>query len=179
MGISYSSGAYKQMTNLYRSVYTSAVDFDTIINRVVRTPVNCMSVEDGEAVIEKKVDRKLVSFRLPEDLLESLRSKADYSGISVTELVCRLLRQGLAEENTDDRIVALENELRDLRQRIKQPSTSNNVTHALLYPLQSQTPATYEAPSGLEQRMDKLEALISVLTDRMTGQHSETHTDTK
>lgn len=73
--------------------------------------------------------------------------------------------------------MALEHELRELRQRIRQPETNSNVTHALLYPLQSQTPVTYEAASALEQRMDKLEALISVLADRITAQNPKTHDD--
>jgi hypothetical protein len=75
-------------------------------------------------------NRKLVSFRLPDDLMQDLRTTADHDSISVTELVCRLLRQGLkshADRSTEDsddrvemlvdkRIASLEEELQDLKQ---------------------------------------------------------------
>jgi len=74
--------------------------------------------------------RKLVSFRLPDDLMQDLREQADRVSISVTELVCRFLRQGLKTHQDhppedgdeqvkmlmDKRIVSLEEELQDLKQ---------------------------------------------------------------
>lgn len=70
-----------------------------------------------------KSEKKLVSFRLPEDLLEALRDRADQDNTTVTELVCRLMRQGL-QTSTDDRISALEDEMRELRQ-LKQVNFGN------------------------------------------------------
>jgi hypothetical protein len=41
------------------------------------------------------MEKKLVSFRLPDDLMQGLKAKAETEGVSVTELVCRFSRQGL------------------------------------------------------------------------------------
>lgn len=41
------------------------------------------------------MEKRLVSFRLPERLLEELKLKAQADGVSVTELVCRFSQQGL------------------------------------------------------------------------------------
>jgi hypothetical protein len=90
-------------------------------------------------------NRKLVSFRLPDDLMDALREQSDHDGISVTELVCRLLRQGLrhsqeadaAESNlVDQRIAILEEELRELK-TTKPPMQS--VTPTALHTLLAQS----------------------------------------
>lgn len=47
--------------------------------------------------------RKLVSYRLADDLQQALKDRASSEGISATELVNRLLRQGLATESPGDR----------------------------------------------------------------------------
>ncbi|EKQ68294.1 hypothetical protein OsccyDRAFT_2821 [Leptolyngbyaceae cyanobacterium JSC-12] len=159
------------LMNFSSLVYTSDINSHTIDDRAVRKNIECISMERGEAPMDKKADKKLVSFRLPEDLLQGLRGKADYYGISVTELVCRLLRQGL-EEDGGDRIKTLEAEIRDLRQRLRQANSSNGVTHTLLYPVQTQATVPYSNSSGLEQRMERLEAMLEVLADRINFQES-------
>jgi len=85
-------------------------------------------------------NKKLVSFRLSDDLMQNLRTQADHDGISVTELVSRLLRQGLhSRENgqyndearvsalVNQRIASLEEELQDLKLS-KQPAQSGTLT---------------------------------------------------
>ncbi|GAB4152582.1 MAG: hypothetical protein Fur0046_32250 [Cyanobacteria bacterium J069] len=46
-------------------------------------------------------ERKLVSFRLPQDLIEDLREQALRRSISVTELLTRLINQGLQNLHED------------------------------------------------------------------------------
>ena len=162
--------------NMYSFLYTNDLDSVTIDNRARCVPNAGLSTEGNKSVMEKKADKKLVSFRLPEDLLQHLRDKADYSGISVTELVCRLLRQGLLEE-PDDRIKTLESEIHELRQQLKQPTNAPNVTHTVLYPMPPQ-PATlpYENHAELEQRMNKMESMLEKVVSRIMqeqGNHSE------
>ncbi|MCL6433464.1 MAG: BrnA antitoxin family protein [Leptolyngbyaceae cyanobacterium HOT.MB2.61] len=41
------------------------------------------------------MEKKLVSFRLPENLLAELKARAQAEGVSVTELICRFSQQGL------------------------------------------------------------------------------------
>lgn len=106
------------------------------------------------------MDRKLVSFRLPEDLMQDLRERAGVDGIAVTELVCRLLRQGLRTSN-DDRVAALEDEIRELRQ-LQQINFSNvaSVPPPALAYMFSQPVATRESDSEIKQRMADLEVLM-------------------
>jgi hypothetical protein len=111
------------MMNTYSFLYTNAVDSYTMNNRVSRVVDTRLSTEGKESVMEKKTDKKLVSFRLPEDLLDALRERADAENTTVTELVCRLTRQGL-QTSAGDRISALEEEVRELRQ-LKQVNFSN------------------------------------------------------
>jgi len=85
-------------------------------------------------------NKKLVSFRLPDDLMQDLRTQANHNGISVTELVSRLLRQGLYHREDDKqneeeqvnalvdrRIASLEEKLQDLKMS-KQPTQSGTLT---------------------------------------------------
>ena len=149
--------------NTYPFLYTIDINSDTIDNRATCVPIPCISMEDIGFAMEKK----LVSFRLPEDLLQGLRDRAAHLGISVTELVSRLLRQGLAEQ-PDDRIKTLESELNELRQQLKHPSAPN-VTHTVLYPLPPQTtPVPYETHPELEQRINQMEAMLKTLVSRIT-----------
>ena len=46
------------------------------------------------------MSRKLVSYRLADDLQQALKERASLEGISATELVNRLLRQGLTSQDT-------------------------------------------------------------------------------
>jgi hypothetical protein len=106
------------------------------------------------------MDRKLVSFRLPEDLMQELRERAGMDGIAVTELVCRLLRQGL-RTSTDDRVAALEDEIRELRQlqQINFSSVASAAPPALAY-MFPQSVATRESDREIKQRMADLEVLM-------------------
>ncbi|NET63798.1 MAG: ribbon-helix-helix protein, CopG family [Moorea sp. SIO1G6] len=58
------------------------------------------------------MSRKLVSFRLSEDLAQALKERAEEKGISVTELINRLLRQGLEidDSNAIDFAATVENQ---------------------------------------------------------------------
>ncbi|MBM0743844.1 hypothetical protein JOY44_19845 [Phormidium sp. CLA17] len=106
------------------------------------------------------MDRKLVSFRLPEDLMQDLRERAGVDGIAVTELVCRLLRQGL-KTSTDDRVAALEDEIRELRQlqQINFSNVASAAPPAPVYMFPQPVPAR-EGDGEIKQRMADLEALM-------------------
>jgi hypothetical protein len=47
------------------------------------------------------MEKKLVSFRLPENLLTELKAKAQAEGVSVTELICRFSQQGLNTSSSE------------------------------------------------------------------------------
>jgi len=110
-----------------------------------------------EADMDKKSsDKKLVSFRLPEDLLDALRERADQDNTTVTELVCRLVRQGL-QTSADDRLSALEEEVRELRQ-LKQVNFSNLSPMPLYASLMPQNVVATEADQETRLRIVRLEA---------------------
>ncbi len=106
------------------------------------------------------MDRKLVSFRLPEDLMQDLRERAGMDGIAVTELVCRLLRQGL-RTSTDDRVAALEDEIRELRQ-LQQINFNNAAAAAPPAPVYMfpQPVTSRESDGEIKRRMADLEVLM-------------------
>ncbi len=106
------------------------------------------------------MDRKLVSFRLPEDLMQDLRERAGIDGIAVTELVCRLLRQGL-RTSTDDRVAALEDEIRELRQlqQINFTNVASAAPPAPVYLFPQPVPSR-ESDGEMKQRMADLEDLM-------------------
>lgn len=111
---------------------------------------------------KKSSDKKLVSFRLPEELLETLREVADRENTTVTELVCRLLRQGLRQLNqsgpqADDRIAALEAEIRELRQ-LKQVNFSGISPMPVYTSLVPQNVVAAETDVETKQRIVRLEA---------------------
>ncbi|MBD0304069.1 MAG: hypothetical protein ICV85_18460 [Tolypothrix sp. T3-bin4] len=109
--------------------------------------------------MSNKPDRKMVSFRLPEDLLQELRDRADEDGIPLTELVCRFLKQGL-QATTDDRIATLEAEIKELRP-LKQVHFGG-VFPASVYPSLASGLATY-GDENFQQRILKLEAQMEEL----------------
>lgn len=116
----------------------------------------------------EKADKKLVSFRFPEDLLQSLRTRAHQDNISVTELVCRLLQQGL-KANENDRIEKLEAELRELKQA-QQASFSSPAPPFYGYPPNLQAAGS---DADLKQRIGRLEALMeTVLLEQRTYSES-------
>jgi hypothetical protein len=109
------------------------------------------------------MDRKLVSFRLPEDLMQELRERAGMDGIAVTELVCRLLRQGLRtslDDPKNERITALEDEIRELRQMQQIISSVASVTSPALAYMASQPVFPRDSDGEIKQRMDELEGLM-------------------
>lgn len=115
------------------------------------------STSQFEADMDKKSsDKKLVSFRLPEDLLDALRERADQDNTTVTELVCRLVRQGL-QTSTDSRISALEDEVRELRQ-LKQVNFGNLSPMPLYASLLPQNVVPTEADHETRLRIVRLEA---------------------
>lgn len=109
-----------------------------------------------EADMDKKpFEKKLVSFRMPEDLLDALRSRADEENTTVTELVCRLTRQGL-QTSPDDRLSALEEEVRELRQ-LKQVNFGSISPVPIYAPLLPQNVVS-EPDVETKQRILRLEA---------------------
>ncbi|MBF2029970.1 MAG: hypothetical protein IGS48_24995 [Oscillatoriales cyanobacterium C42_A2020_001] len=116
----------------------------------------CTAKNQFEADMDKKTfEKKLVSFRLPEDLLDALRSRADEENTTVTELLCRLVRQGL-QTSPDDRLSALEEEVRELRQ-LKQVNFGNISPVPIYAPLLPQNVVT-EPDTETKQRILRLEA---------------------
>ncbi|MGI0488274.1 DUF6364 family protein [Pantanalinema rosaneae CENA516] len=103
--------------------------------------------------MDRKPEKKLVSFRLPEDLIQQLKERADQENTSVTELVCRFLNQGL-QTSTDDRITKLEAEIQKLRQ---QPSPTNNVIPTPVYMLPPNL-VNPDSDNEIKQRIANLEA---------------------
>lgn len=109
------------------------------------------------------MNRKLVSFRLPEDLIQDLREQAGVDGIAVTELVCRLLRQGLRTSNDapeNDRIAALEDEIQELRRLQQIISSVASVTSPALAYMVAQPVPTRDSDGEIKQRMAELEGLM-------------------
>jgi hypothetical protein len=106
-------------------------------------------------------NKKLVSFRLPDDLMNTLKEKADHDNTSVTELVCRFLWQGLKEEASqpaaDRRITSLEAEVQDLRQA-KHP-----VTPPPLYALLTQSSIAHDSTIEMGARLSRLEQMMETL----------------
>jgi hypothetical protein len=151
------------MMKLDSKVYVSVPGLDTIDSRKNTNSVNCISTEYSEANMDRKSDRKLVSFRLPEDLMQDLRERAESDNISVTELVYRLLKQGL-HANVDDRISVLEAEIQELR-RLRQMNFSS-ISPAPVYTMLPHSGYAPENDIETRQRVAKLEArLEEVMTN--------------
>jgi hypothetical protein len=101
--------------NLNDVIYTLSSPGTMIVSYEAEPSVRCPSSKKSEADMNKKASKKLVSFRLSEELLDSLKDRADEDGVTVTELVTRLLKQGL-QTSENDRIAALEEEIKKLHQ---------------------------------------------------------------
>jgi hypothetical protein len=115
-------------------------------------------------------NKKLVSFRLPDNLMDSLRQTADHDGTSVTELVCRLLWRGLQgktapRETVDDRIASLEAEIQELRQD-RAPVASAPPTP--LYALLTQSSIAQDSSSEMRTRLTRLEQMMETLITQNT-----------
>ncbi|MBE9110131.1 hypothetical protein IQ273_11990 [Nodosilinea sp. LEGE 07298] len=103
------------------------------------------------------MSRKLVSYRLADDLQQALKERASSEGISATELVNRLLRQGLAEDVTGDamqqRVSQLEQVLHQLEQRVSDRSADSRAEGELAAPASDALGVRLLA---LEQKLDTL-----------------------
>lgn len=109
--------------------------------------------------MSNKPDRKMVSFRLPEDLLQELRDRADEDGVPLTELVCRFLKQGL-QSTGNDRIATLEAEIKELKQ--SKQVHFGGVFPTPMYPSLAPAMAAY-GDENFQQRILKLEAQMEEL----------------
>jgi hypothetical protein len=110
------------------------------------------------------MSRKLVSYRLADDLQQALKERAGSEGISATELVNRLLRQGLMENAAGDtmqqRVSQLEQVLHQLEKRVLDRSVDYRSEGGLMAP----------APEALGLRLLTLEQkLDALLTDVEEG----------
>ena len=112
------------------------------------------------------MSRKLVSYRLADDLQQALKERAGSEGISATELVNRLLRQGLAENETNNavqqRMSQLEQVLHQLEKRISTQSVDQSAERSGGDRAEGRlaTPAT----DGLGMRLLALEQKLDALT---------------
>jgi hypothetical protein len=112
--------------------------------------------------------RKLVSYRLADDLQQALKTRASSEGISATELVNRLLRQGLAMDVATDgmeqRVSQLEHLLHQLERRVVVQAVADGQGavsgyHSSDYHTAPARATTDELPTrllALEQKLDAL-----------------------
>ncbi|WP_424094335.1 ribbon-helix-helix domain-containing protein [Moorena producens] len=111
------------------------------------------------------MSRKLVSFRLSEDLAQALKERAEEMGISVTELINRLLRQGLeTDDSVEERLTVVEASVENLRKQ-------TNVTDLALA-IQGVTQSLGGSPvpktdSNVERRLDELQELFMEMKENL------------
>ncbi|NEO04157.1 ribbon-helix-helix protein, CopG family [Moorena sp. SIO3I8] len=111
------------------------------------------------------MSRKLVSFRLSEDLAQALKDRAEEKGISVTELINRLLRQGLeTDDSVEERLTVVQASVDKLRKQ-------TNVTDlALAIQGVAQSLGVSPVPktdSNLERRLDELQELFMEMKENL------------
>jgi len=119
------------------------------------------------------MSRSLVSFRLADDLKLALKERADTEGISVTELVNRLLRQGLLDEESvisgEDRLSSLENTVRNLLRmfELEQRKRESLFRPTLAFEerLIEVEEKLQQMTSDFEQRRQKVESLVREKVD--------------
>ncbi len=114
--------------------------------------------------------RKLVSFRLADDLQQALKDQSHHEGISTTELVNRLLRQGLAlmqspnqasgdcSSDIDERLKVVEEAVREII--YKQGLASNVVTPSVRSTLAS----CKESPVPLQAKIYEMEKRLQQIS---------------
>lgn len=110
--------------------------------------------------------RKLVSYRLADDLQQALKERASSEGISATELVNRLLRRGLAVAESDalpDRVSQLERVLHQLERQTPGALESSSIAGSIATD-DCEQPPTDMAPMTLGPRLLALEQKIDALT---------------
>lgn len=103
------------------------------------------------------MSRSLVSFRLADDLKLALKEKASAEGISNTELVNRLLRQGLSDDKVG---FSVENRLAELEKTVQ--SMLN------MFEFERQKRETFSQPDYLLERrlMDVEEKLQQIVVEK-------------
>lgn len=108
--------------------------------------------------------RKLVSYRLADDLQEALKTRASSEGISATELVNRLLRQGLTDDTPDAKAaIAVQQRVSQLEQLVHQLERRVAPDGAETALAKAEPTATALAAQllALEQKIDTLSAGVA------------------
>lgn len=111
---------------------------------------------------KKIMSRSLVSFRIADDLKLALKEKASAEGISTTELVNRLLRQGLSDNKVGFSF-SMENRLSELEKTVQ------NILK--MFEFERQKRETFSQPDYLLERRlidveEKLQQMFIVEEDR-------------
>lgn len=119
--------------------------------------------------------KKLVSFRLPEELIAALRVRAQGDGISMTELVFRLLKQGLSQRDAEaepietlvnqrvaNKVATLEAEFHKLQDEKKQ---AESWVSSPLYSLLMQNAFEQSQDFKNRERLDRLERMVEQLVE--------------
>lgn len=101
-------------------------------------------------------NKKLYSFRLPEDLMEEIRAKADAERVSATDLVIKFIRQGL-NQGMDKRLETLEGAVKSLQE-------SSSMSPTSLYTLVPQD-SMLRQKSQIEDLCRKVEKLTEKLSE--------------
>lgn len=126
--------------------------------------------------------KKLVSFRLPEELIAALRVRAQGDGISMTELVFRLLKQGLSQsgdaeaeplealvnQRVANKVATLEAEFHKLQDEKKQ---ADSLVSSPLYSLLMQSAFEQSHDFKNRERLDRLEKMVEQLIQAQSDSH--------
>lgn len=126
--------------------------------------------------------KKLVSFRLPEELIAALRVRAQGDGISMTELVFRLLKQGLSQSGDEEaeplealvnqrvanKVATLEAEFHKLQDEKKQ---ADSLVSSPLYSLLMQSAFEQSQDFKNRERLDRLEKMVEQLIQAQSDSH--------
>ena len=122
------------------------------------------------------VIKKLVSFRLPEELIAALRVRAQGDGISMTELVFRLLKQGLSQsgdaaaeplealvnQRVANKVATLEAEFHKLQDEIEQAESWGS---SPMYSLLMLSAFEQSQDFKNRERLDRLERMVEKLIE--------------
>lgn len=121
------------------------------------------------------MSRSLVSFRLADDLKLALKERANTEGISITELVNRLLRQGLTDEckgiSSEDRLSVLESTVQHLLRMLEFEQLKRETFFRTNSPSEERLTEIEEKlqqiASDFEERRQKVESLVRGKIDGM------------
>lgn len=103
--------------------------------------------------------RRMLTVRLADELVETLKEKAEADAIPVTELVTRLLRRGLneaGEPKANDEIASLEQRLHQLENRLEKSAIEQRL-HQLENRFEKST-GQFEILESLFTRMIRVSA---------------------